>query len=81
SADEKTKIKNQFWQIVRWEYDQTIKNYDASKTECSDKTTKLTEAKKVVDVEITALEVERTEKQKETINIEESIENINKGLV
>ncbi len=81
SADEKTKIKNQFWQIVRWEYDQTIKTYQVSKTECSDKTTKLTEAKKVVDVEIAALEVERTEKQKETINIEESIENINKGLI
>ncbi|WCP83305.1 AAA family ATPase [Vibrio harveyi] len=81
SADEKTKIKNQFWQIMRWEYDQTIKTYQVSKTECSDKTTKLTEAKKVVDVEIAALEVERTEKQKETINIEESIENINKGLI
>jgi wobble nucleotide-excising tRNase len=81
SAHELKRIKDEFWKIIRWEYDQTIKIYEASKADYSEKTTKLIEDKKAVDVEITTLEVEQTEKQKETINIEESIENINKGLI
>ncbi|WP_172580647.1 AAA family ATPase [Vibrio harveyi] len=81
SAQELKCIKDEFWKIIRWEYDQTIKIYEASKADYSEKTTKLIEDKKAVDVEIATLEVERTEKQKETINIDESIGNINKGLI
>ena len=81
SAQELNRIKDEFWKIIRWEYDQTIKVYEASKADYNDKTTKLIENKKAVDVKVAVLEVERTEKQKETINIKESIENINKGLI
>ncbi|MCD9495624.1 AAA family ATPase [Photobacterium carnosum] len=81
SAQELNRIKDEFWKIIRWEYDQTIKAYEASKADYNDKTTKLIENKKAVDVEVAVLEVERTDKQKETINIKESIENINKGLI
>ena len=81
SAHELKRIKDEFWKIIRWEYDQTIKIYETSKADYSEKTTKFIEDKKATDVQITILEVERSEMQKETINIEESIENINKGLI
>lgn len=80
SADEKTKIKKQFWQIVRWEYDQAIKAYESFEKESSEKTTKLAGEKKEVDTEISKLEKQRKQQQKQTVNIEESIININQGL-
>lgn len=81
SEQELKRIKDEFWKIIRWEYDQTIKIYEVSKADYSEKTTKLIEDKKAIDVDIITLEVERTEKQKETINIDESIDSINKGLI
>ncbi|WP_274379377.1 AAA family ATPase [Vibrio harveyi] len=80
SADEKKKIKKQFWQLVRWEYDQTIKAYESLVKESSEKTTNLEDDKEKVDIEITDLDKKRKQAQKQTVNIEESIVNINKGL-
>ncbi|WP_261904590.1 AAA family ATPase [Vibrio fortis] len=80
SADEKKKIKKQFWQLVRWEYDQTIKAYESFSKESTAKKNKLEGDKKEVDTDIAALDKKRKQAQKQTVNIEESIVNINKGL-
>ncbi|WP_199451280.1 AAA family ATPase [Vibrio harveyi] len=81
STQELKRIKDEFWKIVRWEYDQTIKGYESSKKDSNDKTIKLKADKENVDIEIVQLEAERTEQQKQTVNIDDSIKNINKGLV
>jgi wobble nucleotide-excising tRNase len=81
STQELKRIKDEFWKIVRWEYDQTIKGYESSKKDSNDKTIKLKANKENVDTEIVQLEAERTEQQKQTVNIDDSIKNINKGLV
>ncbi|KFZ38584.1 hypothetical protein HR45_03940 [Shewanella mangrovi] len=81
STQELKLIKDEFWKIVRWEYDQTINGYESSKKNSDDKIIKLKADKEDVDTEIAQLEVERTEQQKQTVNIDDSIENINKGLV
>ncbi|MDF4725872.1 AAA family ATPase [Vibrio parahaemolyticus] len=81
SEAEKGKIKKQFWQIVRWEYDQTIKAYALAQKDSNDKTTTLKADKDIVDTQVVKLEAQRKQQQKQTVNIEESIININKGLV
>ncbi|WP_315917881.1 AAA family ATPase [Vibrio fluvialis] len=81
STQELKRIKDDFWKIVRWEYDQTIKGYESSKKDSNDKIIKRKADKENVDTEIVQLEAERTEQQKQTVNIDDSIKNINKGLV
>ncbi|WP_089140392.1 AAA family ATPase [Vibrio rumoiensis] len=80
SSNELQKIKNEFWQIVRWEYDQTIKSFDTIESDGNAEIKKLTASKNTVDSEIVSLEEDRVKYQKQTISIEESIININKGL-
>ncbi|GIB55866.1 Translation-disabling ACNase RloC [Vibrio cholerae] len=80
SSNELQKIKNEFWQIVRWEYDQTIKSFDTIESDGDAEIKKLTASKNTVDSEIVSLEEDRVKYQKQTISIEESIININKGL-
>jgi len=81
STQELERIKDEFWKIIRWEYDQTIKAYESSRKDSNDKTGKLKADKESVDTKIVQLDAERTEKQKQTVNIDDSIKNINKGLV
>nr|WP_257979754.1 AAA family ATPase [Vibrio parahaemolyticus] len=80
SSNELQKIKNEFWQIVRWEYDQTIKSFDTIESDGDAEIKKLTASKNTVDSDIVSLEEDRVKYQKQTISIEESIININKGL-
>ncbi|MCG9230531.1 AAA family ATPase [Vibrio diabolicus] len=80
SSNELQKIKNEFWQIVRWEYDQTLKSFDTIESDGDAEIKKLTASKNTVDSEIVSLEEDRVKYQKQTISIEESIININKGL-
>ncbi|WP_240308194.1 AAA family ATPase [Vibrio cholerae] len=80
SANELTKIKAEFWRILRYEYDQTISNFndvqkDANKV-IAEKTKE--EAAKIELEE--AKDVERAEHQKSTVNIDDAIVSINQGL-
>ncbi|MCG9593542.1 AAA family ATPase, partial [Vibrio diabolicus] len=73
SSNELQKIKNEFWQIVRWEYDQTLKSFDTIESDGDAEIKKLTASKNTVDSEIVSLEEDRVKYQKQTISIEESI--------
>ena len=75
------KLKSEFWLIMRWNYDTDISEYFKDTKEIDDKVNK-------VDLEIKQLEdkfgVQEkiiSEQQKNTINIEEAIININNGLI
>jgi wobble nucleotide-excising tRNase len=79
---EKTKkeITHTFWQIMRWDYDQTIENYKSQKE-------KLKEEEKEIENQISELKNKNNkqrdiikEAQKEIINIDEAIDNINTEL-
>jgi wobble nucleotide-excising tRNase len=74
-------IKNIFWNMMRWEYDQTISNYNLHEktynsmeksiaTELENITTNIDKQRKIISIE-----------QKNIVNIDEAIENINKGLI
>ena len=76
----KKEIVHAFWQIMRWDYDQTIENYKSQKE-------KFKEEKKKIENYISELKIEndkqqdiKKEVQKEIINIDEAIDNINTEL-
>ena len=79
---EKTKkeIIDNFWQIMRWDYDQTIDNYYSQKNTLSQEKQKIEDGIAVFAREKTAQEVIIKDAQKESINIDDAINNINNEL-
>ncbi|MDX1302901.1 AAA family ATPase [Photobacterium sp.] len=79
-SSEKARIKKEFWDILRYEYDQTISNYNKID---KDAQTVINAAKIVKDQktkDIITKKAEIVEQQKNTVNIDEAVENISKGL-
>lgn len=77
----KKNIKNTFWEIMRWDYDQTINAINADKTTSKSKTATLKLALEDNSTNIIAQNLIISEQQKQTVNIEEAISNIKNGLV
>lgn len=80
SDKELERIKMEFWDVLRFDYDQTISGFDLQ----SKASKKIIESNKLLLEKI--IEDEKTKKlelighQKSTVNIKEAIENINQGL-
>lgn len=74
-------IKGQFWALMRWDYDQTISAYLKDKTDIEKKIGELKIAKQEAEKSISTQKDIIAEQQKNTINIEQSINFINNGLV
>ena len=77
---ELTKLKQEFWQVMRWTYDQTASSWQSTDNECATKiSTKLAEKSgctKLVDKQRQNL----ADLQKSTVNIDSAIDSINNGL-
>lgn len=80
-ATVKTNIKKTFWQIMRWDYDQTISSFLSDKATSKIKTDALDSSVKDYNSKISKQNRIISEQQKQTVNIEEAITNINNGLV
>ena len=74
-------IKKQFWDIMRWEYDQTISAFNNDKLLIENKIKTEQVELKEITVKISNQHCLIQSEQKKTINIDESIENINNGLL
>lgn len=74
-------LKTDFWNIMRWEYDPTISLYISEKAQLQEKINSLNQEIEKMDSEIRKQREIITKQQKQTINIEEAIENINNGLL
>lgn len=77
----KRTIKKVFWEIMRWDYDQTISSINTDKTSSKSKTDALENTLNSYSEKISAQNSIISEQQKLTVNIEEAIDNIKKGLV
>ncbi len=75
------KIKNNFWSIMRWDYDQTIDIYLKDSKVINNKISELETVNSDLDKSILSQKRVIVEQQKNTINIEEAITNINNGLI
>ena len=73
-------IKQTFWNIMRWDYDQTLFTHQKESEKAQEKSTNIT--KKIVDIDnqITSHKEIIREQQKNTVNIEEAIASINSGM-
>ncbi len=74
-------IKKTFWEIMRWEYDQTISSINTDRTASKSKTDVLESVLKDNREKTIAQNVIISEQQKQTVNIEEAVTNINNGLI
>ena len=74
-------LKTEFWEMLRWQYNQTISRH---KEDLNDTNTKLTEIDKEIKRIYSDIGSQKNlilEAQKETVNIEEAVKSINAGLV
>ncbi len=74
-------IKEQFWSLMRWDYDQTISAYLKDKIDIEKKIGELKTAEQEAEKSISTQKDTIAEQQKKTINIEQSITFINNALV
>lgn len=77
----KTSIKKTFWEIMRWDYDQVISSFNIDKAKSKNKTDILETALKDIVMRIAEQNTIIANQQKQTVNIEEAIANINNGLI
>jgi wobble nucleotide-excising tRNase len=80
-ATVKANLKTNFWQIMRWEYDQTITSYNSDKINSKNKTDVLDVSIKTYVAKISEQNAIISEQQKQTVNIQEAVKNINDGLI
>ena len=77
----KKEIVDNFWEIMRWNYDQTIENYTMQnaklKEEKSDIETKISEFNRIIDEQKAIIQ----NAQKEMVNIQDAIDVINSELI
>jgi len=74
-------IRSRFWKLMRWDYDQTISTYSQSASDLKDEAEKIRQETTKIDADVAASINKLATLRKQTVNIEESIENINAGLV
>jgi wobble nucleotide-excising tRNase len=76
-----SKLKLEFWSIMRWNYDTDINDYLKNTKDIEDKVNKVNSVIEQLEGKITAQKNIVSDQQKNTINIEEAIININNGLI
>ncbi len=77
----KSNIKKTFWEIMRWDYDQTVSSINAEKATSKSKTDTLIASVNDYSTKISEQNAIISEQQKQTVNIEEAVTNINNGLI
>ncbi len=79
--DTKATAKNEFWEIMRWDYDQTLETYATEKVAAKERTSVLTREIQKLDDKIRNQRNIISAKQKETVNVDKAVEQINTGLL
>ncbi|CRM14793.1 MULTISPECIES: AAA family ATPase [Pseudomonas] len=74
-------IRSRFWTLMRCDYDQTISAYSQSASDLKDEACKINQEATKINTDVIASNGKLAALRKQTVNIEESIENINSGLI
>lgn len=74
-------IKNQFWSLMRWEYDQTLSAHTNDKAVFEKKIADCQTKIAAIEGDIAVQREVVKQQQKNTVNIDEAIANINNGLI
>lgn len=74
-------LKNDFWSLMRWQYDQTIKRYQHDLESANSTLAAINAEVEQIESSITAERNRIKEAQKETVNVEEAVSAVNSGLL
>lgn len=74
------RIRSEFWEVIRWDYDQVVVGYERLKAESQERLGQQKKELEKVNSEILRLSDRISEIQKTTVNIDSAIENINTRL-
>ena len=74
-------VKHHFWELMRWQYDQTVSRYQTDKKEADDGIAILGKEKGTFESKIEEQKEVISSAQKETVNIDQAVENINGRLL
>ena len=74
-------LKNEFWSLMRWQYDQTISRFNQDRIETNSKLSVLDKRIEEINKSCTAQKTSIAEAQRETVNVDAAIEAINLGLL
>jgi len=73
-------LRNEFWQLMRWQYDQTMARFDADRRAANQQLKGLDVDIGNIDATLTKVREEIAVAQKQTVNIDQAITAINAGL-
>lgn len=74
-------LKSEFWANMRWQYDQTIARVDSDRLNANQKLREIDDELRKIDSDIAATKAEIAAAQKETVNVDEAVDEINSNLV
>ncbi len=74
-------LRNEFWQLMRWDYDQTLSRFSLDLSSTNKKLDELGRDTKKVDSDLVAAGNEILEAQKDTVNVDAAVDAINAGLL
>lgn len=74
-------LRKEFWQLMRWQYDQTIARFDADRQAANQYLNGLDEEIGNINAELAKARGEIAEAQKQTVNIDQAVTAINAGLI
>eukprot|EP00913_Durusdinium_trenchii_P011147 g10469.t1 len=74
-------LRNEFWQLMRWQYEQTMARFDADRQAVNQQLKGLNAEIGNIDAELAKVKGEIAEAQKQTVNVEQAVTAINAGLL
>ncbi|MBC6904507.1 hypothetical protein DWB84_03375 [Saccharophagus sp. K07] len=74
-------LRNEFWQEMRWQYDQTIASFDADQQAANQRFRGLDLEIENINADLDKVRGEIAEVQKQTVNTDQAVTAINAGLI
>ncbi|WP_320040212.1 AAA family ATPase [uncultured Desulfobacter sp.] len=75
------KLKEEFWFLMRWQYDQTISRFEQDRQATNQKLKGIDTEIGNTNADLTKVKKEITEAQKQTVNVDAAVDSINAGLL
>jgi wobble nucleotide-excising tRNase len=75
------KLRDEFWQLMRWQYDQTMARFEIDRQTANQKIKGLGAEIGNIDTELVEVREEIAEAQKQTVNVDQAVTAINAGLL
>lgn len=74
-------LNGEFWQLMRWQYDQTISRFEQDRQSANQKLKDLDTEIGSINSDLAKVRDQITEAQKQTVNVDAAVDSINAGLL